>query len=339
VRSAVLFGLINTGVALWTTVLLADVLGARRWLRGIGVAVMLTLGCGWIWADRILDMGETNLYADDVVLAKTTPYQRIVLTAWKDDLRLFLNSHLQFSSKDEYRYHEALVHPGLSALPAVRRVLVLGGGDGLAVREVLKHPRIEHVTLVDLDPEMTRLFSTHPELTRLNVGALRDPRVHVVNQDAFVWLDETRDLYDFAVVDFPDPSNFSVGKLYTTAFYRALGRHLPPEGRFVVQSTSPLFARQAFWCVVTTIEASGFQASPYHAYVPSFGEWGFVLGGRTAYRVPTALPDRMRFLTVAILPELFTFPPDMARVPVEPNRLNTQVLVRYYEREWRELNR
>jgi spermidine synthase len=284
-------------------------------------------------------MGETNLYADDVVLAKTTPYQRIVLTAWKDDLRLFLNSHLQFSSKDEYRYHEALVHPGLAGVPGARRVLVLGGGDGLAVREILKHPGIQHITLVDLDPEMTRLFSTHRELTRLNLGALTDPRVHVVNQDAFIWLDETKDLFDFAVVDFPDPSNFSVGKLYTTAFYRALGRHLPGDGRFVVQSTSPLFARQAFWCVVATVEASGFQASPYHAYVPSFGEWGFVLGGRTPYRMPAALPERLRFLTAAALPELFTFPPDMARVPVEPNRLNTQVLVRYYDREWRDLNR
>ncbi len=339
VRSAVLFGLINAGVALWTTVLLADVLGARRWLQGLAIAVMATLGCGWIWADRIIEMGETNLYADDVVLAKTTPYQRIVLTAWKDDLRLFLNSHLQFSSKDEYRYHEALVHPGLAGVPGARRVLVLGGGDGLAVREILKHPGIEHITLVDLDPEMTRLFSTHRELTRLNLGALTDPRVHVVNQDAFNWLDETKDLFDFAVVDFPDPSNFSVGKLYTTAFYRALGRHLPGEGRFVVQSTSPLFARQAFWCVVATVEASGFQASPYHAYVPSFGEWGFVLGGRTSYRVPAVLPERLRFLTAAALPELFTFPPDMARVPVEPNRLNTQVLVRYYDREWRDLNR
>jgi spermidine synthase len=262
VRSAVLFGLINTGVALWTTVLLSDALGARRWLQGLAVAVLAALGCGWIWADRILDIGETNLYADEVVLARTTPYQRIVLTAWRDDLRLFLNSHLQFSSKDEYRYHEALVHPGLASLPDARRVLVLGGGDGLAVREVLKQPRIEHVTLVDLDPEMTRLFSTHPELTRLNHGAFADPRVHVVNQDAFVWLERTADVFDFAVVDFPDPSNFSVGKLYTTAFYRALGHHLPPEGRFVVQSTSPLFARQSFWCVVATVEASGFRATP-----------------------------------------------------------------------------
>ena len=211
---------------------------------------------GWIAADRILEIGESNLYADDVVLARNTPYQRIVLTAWKDDLRLFLNSHLQFSSKDEYRYHEALVHPGLSAQPEARRVLVLGGGDGLAVREILKHPRIEHVTLVDLDPEMTHLFSTHPELTKLNHGAFADPRVHVVNADAFAWLEETHDLYDFAVVDFPDPSNYSIGKLYTTAFYGALARHLPPDGRFVVQSTSPLFARKSFWCVVQTVEAT-----------------------------------------------------------------------------------
>jgi spermidine synthase len=304
------------------------------------VGVILALGAGWIWSDRILEIGETNLYADDVVLAKTTPYQRIVLTAWKDDLRLFLNSHLQFSSKDEYRYHEALVHPGLSAQPNARRVLVLGGGDGLAVREILKHPGLETITLVDLDPAMTRLFSTHPELRRLNHDAFLDPRVHVVNADAFVWLETSpTELYDFAVVDFPDPSTYSIGKLYTTAFYAALRRHLVPEGRFVVQSTSPLFARKSFWCVVQTVEATGLTAAPYHVYVPAFGEWGFVIGGRSPLTLPTELPGDLKFLTIAGLPELFTFPPDMARVPVEPNRLNTQMLVKYYEQEWDGINR
>jgi len=339
VRSALLFGLINAGVAVWTTRLLRGALPRRRWLHAASLAVVVLLVIGWLAADRILEIGESNLYADDVVLARNTPYQRIVLTAWKDDLRLFLNSHLQFSSKDEYRYHEALVHPGLSAQPEARRVLVLGGGDGLAVREILKHPRIEHVTLVDLDPEMTRLFSTHPELTKLNHGAFADPRVHVVNADAFAWLEETHDLYDFAVVDFPDPSNYSIGKLYTTAFYGALARHLPPDGRFVVQSTSPLFARKSFWCVVQTVEATRLLASPYHVYVPAFGEWGFVIGGRTPYRQPTTLPSDLRFLTLDTLPELFTFPPDMQRVPVEANHLNTQVLVRYYEQEWDGINR
>ncbi len=339
VRAAILFGLINTAVALWTTVLLREMLGARRYLQAFAIAGMFALGGGWVAADRILELGESSLYADDVVLARNTPYQRIVLTAWKDDLRLFLNSHLQFSSRDEYRYHEALVHPGLAALPSARRVLVLGGGDGLALREILKHPGVEHVTLVDLDPEMTRLFSTHPELVRLNARSLTNSRVRVVNADAFVWLEETRELFDFAVVDLPDPSNFSLGKLYTTAFYRELGRRVAPGGRFVVQSTSPLFARQSFWCIVRTLEDSGFETSPYHVYVPSFGEWGFVLAGREAFTPPTALPDDLRYLTAEAVPSLFDFPRDMARVPVETNRLNTQVLVRYYEHEWDVINR
>lgn len=339
VRAAMLFGIVNAAVALWTTFLLREMLGARRLLQGLAVAVMVALGGGWMAADRILELAESNIYADDVVLARSTPYQRIVITAWKDDLRLFLNSNLQFSSRDEYRYHEALVHPGLAAIPDARRVLVLGGGDGLAVREILKYPGVERITLVDLDPEMTTLFSTHPELTRLNGGALSDARVRIVNADAFVWLESSGELFDFAVVDLPDPSNFSLGKLYTTAFYRELARHIAPGGRFAVQSTSPLFARQSFWCIARTIEESGLQATPYHVYVPSFGEWGFVLAGRDPFRLPDTLPDGLRFLTAATLPALFEFPADMGPVPVEPNRLNTQMLVRYYEHEWDAINR
>lgn len=339
VRSALLFGGINAVVALWSTHLLAPMLGARRLLQAAGVGVLLLLGGGWVAADRILELGETTLYADDVVFARNTPYQRIVLTAWKDDLRLFLNSQLQFSSRDEYRYHEALVHPGLASLPHARNVLVLGGGDGLAVREVLKYAHVEEVTLVDLDPAMTTLFRTHPELVRLNAGALSDPRVRIVNADAFVWLDQSAETFDFVVVDFPDPSSFSLGKLYTTAFYRTLARRLTPSARIAVQSTSPLFARQSFWCIVATLRAAGFETSPYHVYVPSFGEWGFVLAGRTAYEPPVFLPEGLRFLAPAMLPDLFEFPLDMRRVGVEPNRLNTQVLVRYYEDEWAEINR
>ena len=149
-----------------------------------------------------------------------------MLTKWKNDLRLFLSSHLQFSSRDEYRYHEALVHPGLAALPGARRVLVLGGGDGLAVREILKYPSVEQVTLVDLDPEMTKLFSTNSVLVKLNKGSLKSPKVRVINDDAFPWLDRNEDMFDFVVVDFPDPTNYSLGKLYTTAFYRLLARHV-----------------------------------------------------------------------------------------------------------------
>jgi spermidine synthase len=341
VRAPMLFGAINVLVALWTTSVLRESLTnpVRRTLQLTCVAALALLGAGMWKANAILDLAESNLYADEVVLARTTRYQRIVLTAWKDDLRLFLNANLQFSSRDEYRYHEALVHPGLAALPAASRVLILGGGDGLALREVLRYPQVRAVTLVDLDPEMTRLFSSHQELRRLNGGALSDPRVTVVNADAFTWIDESRETFDFAIVDFPDPSNFSLGKLYTTTFYRLLIARLTPEATFVVQSTSPLFARQAYWCIVATVEQAGLAVAPYHVYVPSFGEWGFVLAGRSAPRVAVTVPAGLRFLTAHGLAELFDFPVDMARVPVEPNRLHTQALVRYYEREWNAINR
>jgi spermidine synthase len=260
VRSALLFGILNAAVALWSTWLFAPHLGRPGWLRLMSAGVLAALGAGMVGAELITTIAELNLYADEVILARSTRYQRIVVTRWKDDLRLFLNSHLQFSSRDEYRYHEAAVHPGLAALPGARRVLVLGGGDGLAVREILKYPGVEEVTLVDLDPEMTRLFREHPLLSELNAGALRSPRVRVVNEDAFVWLEEGgAGQFDFVVVDFPDPTNFSLGKLYTTAFYRRLGRHVSRGALIAVQSTSPLFARQSYWCIVETLRAAGWR--------------------------------------------------------------------------------
>ena len=337
VRSALLFGIVNAGVALWSTYLFRDQLGGLSTLRAACVAVLIALGVGMAGAERISAAADNNLYADEVILSRETRYQRIVLTRWKDDIRLFLSAHLQFSSRDEYRYHEALVHPGLAAIPAARSVLVLGGGDGLAVREILKYPGVEKITLVDLDPEMTKLFSTNPMLTALNGNSLAASKLHIVNADAFPWLAENRDVFDFVVVDFPDPTNYSLGKLYTTVFYRALAKHLSRQALVVVQSTSPLFARQSYWCIVETLKQAGLKTYPYHVYVPSFGEWGFVLAGLSPYEPPALLPQGLRFLSARNLPELFHFPNDMLPVDVEPNRLNDQVLVRYYEREWREI--
>ncbi len=337
VRSALLFGLMNAGVALWSTYLFGQQIGPQVPLRAGCFVVLALLTGGMGVADRISAAADNNLYADEVIFSRTTRYQRIVLTKWKDDLRLFLNAHLQFSSRDEYRYHEALVHPGLSAVPGARRVLVLGGGDGLAVREILKYANVESVTLVDLDSEMTHLFSTHPVLSALNDHSLTRPRVHVVNADAFPWLDSSTDQFDFAVVDFPDPTSYALGKLYTTAFYRALARHVNTGGLFVVQSTSPLFARKSYWCIARTIKQVGLHAYPYHVYVPSFGEWGFVLAGAREYEPPAVVPAGLRFLLARDIAGMFTFPADMQPVASEPNRLNDQVLVRYYEQEWKDI--
>ncbi len=339
VRSALLFGVLNAAVAFWSTFLFRDQLARPNSLRASCAAVLVALGLGVVFANRISDAADNQLFADDVIFSRQTRYQRIVLTRWKDDLRLFLNSHLQFSSRDEYRYHEALVHPGLSAIPGARRVIVLGGGDGLAVREILKYPDVQSVTLVDLDPEMTKLFSTHPAFTELNQHSLTAPRVHVINADAFVWLDTNTEQFDFAVVDFPDPTNYNLGKLYTTTFYRLLARHISQNGLIVVQSTSPLFARQSYWCIAETLKQTGLKTYPYHVYVPSFGEWGFVLAGQRPYEAPQQLPPNLRYLAVRNLNDLFTFPNDMLPIPVQANRLNDQVLVRYYDKEWKDIAR
>ncbi|QRM20868.1 polyamine aminopropyltransferase [Dechloromonas sp. TW-R-39-2] len=338
-RTGLLFGLLNVGVALWALRVFREQLPGRQALAVQSWAAFGVLLAGFAGAGQLTSLAENHLYADDIVHAESTPYQRIVVTRWRDDLRLFLNNNLQFSSHDEYRYHEALVHPGLASLPWAKRVLVLGGGDGLAVREILKYPNIEAVTLVDLDPAMTALFSTAPALVALNQGALKADRVTVVNADALQWLENNREHFDFIVVDFPDPANFALGKLYTAAFYRLLEKRLSAHGLIVVQSTSPLYARQSFWCVVTTLEDVGLKTAPYHALVPSFGEWGYIIAGRQTFEPVVVDAAKTRFLTPATTRSLFDFPADMARLPAEVNRLNNQVLVRYFEAEWRKVIR
>ena len=221
--------------------------------------------------------------------------------------------------------------------PAPERALVLGGGDGLALRELTKYPALQQITLVDLDPAMTDLPHRFPPLGELNRHAFSDPRVQVVHADAMVWLEEAAGShrFDLAIVDFPDPNNFALGKLYTTRFYRLLKQHLSEGGVVAVQATSPLFARTSYWCIVRTMEAVGFAVAPYHVAVPSFGEWGYVLAATHPFAPPTHIEPSMRFLDDATLATLFTLPTDMAPLPVEINRLDNQVLVRYYESEWR----
>jgi len=339
VRTGALFGLMNAAVAAWALWLFrAEIRGraAHALACGLTAAALLAALAG---ADRITTWAEDRFYADHVIYSESSPYQRIVVTASKVGVRLFLNGNLQFHSRDEYRYHEALVHPALSAQGAPREVLVLGGGDGMAVREILKYPSVEHVTLVELDPHMTQLFSEQTLLRGLNADSLHSPKVKIVNADAFTWLDTHTQMFDAIVVDFPDPTNFSVGKLYTKSFYELLDRHLSASGYAVIQTTSPLIARRSFWTVATTLESAGFTVAPYHAHVPSFGEWGFIVASRRPWKAPTSLPPGLRFLTLAGLPALFDFPPDMARVPAEVNRLSNQVLVQTFEDEWGQVAR
>jgi len=343
IRTSVVFGLMNIAVAAWALWLFR---GELRLFRAHATATVLcaaVLIAAFVGADRITRLSEDRYYADAVIYAASSPYQRIIVTQGRsgqqESVRLFLNGNLQFHARDEYRYHESLVHPLMSSAGTPRRVLVLGGGDGLAVRELLKYPQLESVTLVDLDPKITRLFSEQPLLRRLNGDSLLSPKVRVINADAFQWLqqrldDATAEPFDAVIIDFPDPNNFSLGKLYTTSFYSLVERNLAASGYMVIQTTSPLIARKSYWTVVATLEAIGLQTAPYHAHIPSFGEWGFVIAGHRPYRLPETLPAGLRFLSLPTLPLLFDFPLDMTRVPAEPNRLSNQTLVTTFEAEW-----
>lgn len=292
------------------------------------------------------------LYDDPVVHAERSTYQDIVLTRSvalrsDPDLRLFLNGDLQFSSRDEYRYHEALVHPAMATLPDTCpergcRVLVLGGGDGLATREVLRYPEVREVVLVELDPAVVRLARRHPDLRALNAAALDDPRVRVVTVDAFTWLrgrarDPVSSVYDAIVVDLPDPDATATAKLYSVEFYSLARRALTPGGRLVVQAGSPYFAPDAFWCVAATVRAAGLSATPYHIDVPSFGDWGFILAANDPPRLRLAdhaLP--LRFLDGAVLGAAAVFPRDRGPRTVPPSTLTSPRVLEYQRAGWQD---
>jgi len=311
VRTGLFFGLLNAAVAVWALWLFRAELRPWRAHALACAAVLGVLGLAMAAAGRLTTWAEDQFYGDSIILRETSAYQRVVVTAGPAGLRLFLNGNLQFHARDEYRYHAAR-----------------------CAREILRYTGIEQVVLVELDPHITRLFATQPLLTALNRGALSDRRVRIVNADAFTWLESNRETFDVIVIDFPDPTNFSLGKLYTTSLYRRADQALAADGWMVVQTTSPLVARRSFWTVVATLEAVGLTTTPYHVHVPSFGEWGFVLAGHRPWPGLRTLPPGLRFLTPQGMNAMLDFPPDMARVPAEPNRLSNQVLVSIFEEEW-----
>lgn len=320
VRSSLATGLVNV-VAAAIVVVAVGVADRRRALLGagalaVGAAFLVT---GLLRAEGWVVSARQRLYDDPVVAVVQTRYQEIVLTSSRgrfDDVRLYLNGDLQFSTVDEHRYHEALVHPVMGGGPH-RRVLVLGGGDGLAVREILRYPTVEEVVVVELDAAVTDFAAERPEVVAANGGALRDPRVSLVHDDAFAWAHdraraargtgssddaepaaetapnrapEGTEPFDVVIVDLPDPDSLDLARLYSVEMYSAVRSLVAPGGRMVVQAGSPYFAPDAFWCVRSTVEAAGFSTEPYHVDVPSFGDWGFVAAVPAAPASPAARP-------------------------------------------------
>ncbi len=342
VRAGLVMGILNVLVGAFTLHVFREDIGKHYRSLAIGTFLSLAiLFAAMIFAGASVGWLENQLYQDEVVHAETTKAARLVLTRWRGDIRLYLNGHLQFSSVDEYRYHETLVHPAMLASERRNHILILGGGDGLAAREVLRYAEVKSIDLVDIDPRLTELFSTRPMLTDLNQNSLNHPKVTVLNTDAMAFLEKTTKHYDVIMADLPDPSTPSLGKLYSRSFYQLVGRRLAEGGMFVTQATSPFRSREAFWTIKQTIEAAQIHADPHRKFqargmnivVPTFGTWGFILAGAqkpdpTARRiqVPT------RFIRDEYIPGLFTFPKDMAESPQSVSQLNDpQVQIRYVE--------
>lgn len=336
--TAGLIGMVNLLIAFIIAGSFKDRLG--RWAAPITAGAVFSLVMVLttsLWSGAAARVFDNALYEDPVIYTEQTRYQKIVMSKLGDDLRLYLDGNLQFASLDEYRYHETLVHLPAVFTRTIQRALVIGGGDGLAARELLKYPEIKNITIVDLDPAITSLAVSHSQLTSLNDNALHAEKVTVINSDAWRWLVEDGDLFELIVVDLPDPENEDVARLYSVAFYERLSRRLSAGGVMITQATSPWFARRAFWSIGTTLEEVFAQVVPATSYVPSFGLWGFFVASHTPL-VPQRKPHNGRYVNGESWQNLLELPADLPRIDTEINRGEALPVIRYYREGWDSMN-
>lgn len=309
-------------------------------MLGVVATLLLT---GVLLARPIVLQGEQKRYKDKVIFSEQSKYQKVVITQWEDDYWLYINGNQQLSTLDEAMYHEPLVHPAMKLQQQPKRVLVLGGGDGCAVREVLKYPSVEAITLVDLDPLMTELGKDHPVLKELNQGALSSEKVEIINTDGFIFLQKDTSFYDVVLIDFPDPNSVELGRLYSQEFYSMVHRRLTKYGVMITQAGSPYFATRAFRCIDATMQAAGFSTVPMHNQVVTLGEWGWVLGMKKEVAAPEQLKKALtrlqfedvetRWINGEAMSLITSFGKDIYAVDadsVEVNKINDPVLHRYY---------
>lgn len=339
--TAFLVGAMNLGISLFILYSYRQYIGRTAlwkvmiYISGAGMIL------GMLFSENLASGIEQGLYRDKVIYSEQTPYQKLVLTKHKDDVRLYINGNIQFSSSDEYRYHEALVHVPMSAAKKREKVLILGGGDGLAVREVLKYKEVQQIDLVDLDAGVTELCRSNKDIKKLNEGSLDSSKLKIYNEDAYEFLESNmgKDVYDVILVDMPDPNSETVNKLYTDLFYRLCSRNLSEEGVMAVQSTSPYYAGDAFWCIHETVKQEMPFVYPYHVQVPSFGDWGFQLASKTEIQIENlTLQQEGKFLTQDNLQGIFLFGEDeRSKKELEVNSLSSPKLLQYYleaEKNW-----
>ena len=292
IRSSFAIGLINILTALVNIYFFRKYLSSPRLMTVISISVLILLTTFTFYGTYLTGFAEKHLYFDQIIYKKQTPYQRIVVTQAQGtkEHRLFIDGHIQFSSRDEYRYHESLVHPLMSVQGKRANVLILGGGDGLAVREILKYDDVELIHLVDIDPEMTRISKNLPMLSKLNQNSLDNKKLTIYNEDAFSFINKAGIYYDRVIIDMPDPHNEAINKLYSKEFYTMIRKRMSSKGILVTQSSSPFFTHKTFWSIEKTLNAVYEDTLSYHVTIPSFGIWGFNIA-----RVNSTIPKTFHF--------------------------------------------
>ncbi len=332
-----LLGAINLCVAL----LLISSFQAHRISRYImysGAGILLFIIAGAVTAPRVVLFGEQAKYRDKIIFSQQSQYQKVIISEWKGNYWLYINGNLQFCSLDEVMYHEPLVHPAMLLHPYPQKVMVFGGGDGCAVREILKHPSVDSVTVVDLDPLMTNLGKEHSILTDINDSSFHSPRVKIINQDAFTFIEQTMQFADVIIIDLPDPKVHELSRLYSKEFYMLCRRMLRPHGVIVTQAGSPYFATKAFICIQKTMQAAGFCTVPIHNQVLTMGEWGWVIGSidsiskesiqNIKLNIPTKWLDSQALQLISSFGKGVYIGADTANVKV--NTVNEPYLQKYY---------
>ncbi len=327
-----LCGLLNIIAAILIIVRFRENIKKRIVSLVITIILAFLMLVGMVFSNNITNMVENGLYRDNIIFIEQTQYQKIVVTKHKDDVRLYIDGNCQFSTNDEYRYHEALVHIPMSEVQSHDSVLILGGGDGMALREVLKYDDVQDVELVDLDKGMIDICMANENITSINDNSLKSDKLRIYNEDAYKYLENTNKKYDVIIVDLPDPNSEVLNKLYSNIFYRMCGNCLKDEGIMVVQSTSPYYAKDAFWCINKTIESEGFFVKPYHLQVPSFGDWGFNMASKKEIKEELDFSVDTKYLSKDNVKALFLFGKDEITNDVEINHLTKPVLMEYYNK-------
>ncbi len=333
IRSSFAIGLITILTALTSIYFFRKHLKHPKTLTLISLVVLILLVVFTVYGTRLSSYAEKHLYFDQIIYKKQTQYQRIVVTQSNinKEHRLYIDGHIQFSSRDEYRYHESLVHPLLSVKGKKENVLVLGGGDGLAVREIIKHDDVKLIHLVDIDPEMTKIAKRLYLLSKLNEHSLDSEKLTVFNQDAFTFINKAGMLYDRVIIDMPDPHNEAINKLYSKEFYTMIRKRMSPQGILVTQSSSPFFTHKTFWSIEKTLDAVFEDTLSYHVTIPSFGIWGFNMARMNA-EIPTnfRFDVKTKFMDESTMQASMIFGKDTQKVKVPVNTIMEPKLYQLY---------